>query len=696
MNTTDTRSLTAHPKVRAIHQQRLAYVYVRQSSPKQVAHNLESQRLQYELAQRAEELGWRREQVRIIDEDQGLSGKESAGRDGFQDLVAEVSLGQVGIVFGYQVSRLARNNADWYHLLDLAAVFDTLMADADGVYNLRDYNDRLILGLKGTMSEAELHWLRQRLDDGRMSKVRRGEYHQGLPTGLVRLDDGTVVKHPDDQVRHALDLVFHKFEELGSWGRVMRDLHRADILLPRQQLSGPFQGQLLWKPATESAIYAIIKNPAYAGAFAYGRRRTDPTRRQPGKRSSGIVQCPMDEWQHLQQDVYPAYITWEQYLANQERLRQAATQFAQQTTRAAGNPRKGAALLQGLIVCGECGHRLRPGYKPRPFYMCCDLAKRTDGPHCLWLPATPVDEVVVQAFFDALRPAHIDALEAVLAEQYAERQRLTQLWEERLKRAQYDTHLAERQYNAVDPDNRLVAAELERRWETTLRQLQDTQVAYQHFLQTDRPPDIPADLRAQLAEISTALPDVWPALAYDQQKQLLRSLIARVICRKFAYDRVDIRIVWVSGHYSDHQAEVQVTDNTKVTGYEQMVERTEALWREGLNDTQIAAQLTQEGFRTARSTGVAPWAVYMIRLEHGWHLFLARSWHALELDGYLTALGLAEKLGVNREWVYRRLLNQTIDPKWVKRGPKDKVYLIQIDPELIGQLRQSLRGDACS
>jgi DNA invertase Pin-like site-specific DNA recombinase len=694
MSTSEVKPTSSHPKVRPTHQQRLAYVYVRQSSPKQVVHNLESQRLQYQLAQRAEELGWRSEQVRIIDEDQGLSGKESAGRDGFQDLVAEVSLGQVGIVFGYQVSRLARNNADWYHLLDLAAVFDTLIADADGVYNLRTYNDRLILGLKGTMSEAELHWLRQRLDDGRMNKVRRGEYRQLLPTGLVRLDDGTVIKHPDDQVRHAIELVFHKFEELGSCGKVMRYLRRADILLPREQRSGPFQGQLVWKHAAESAIYGIIKNPAYAGAFAYGRTRTDPARRQPGKRSSGIIQCPMEEWQHLQLDVYPAYITWEQYLTNQERLHQAATRHAQQSTRTPGNPREGAALLQGLAVCGECGHRLRSGYKPKPFYGCFDQAKRFDGPKCIWLPAIPVDKVVVQAFFEALRPAQIDALAAVLAEQHAERQRVTQIWEERLKRAQYDAQLAERQYNAVDPDNRLVAAELERRWETTLRQLQDTQVAYQQFLQTDRPPEIPADLRAQLTEISATLPEVWPRLAYEQQKELLRCLIARVICRKPAHDRVDIRIVWVSGHYSDYQTDIPVTDNTKVSGYEQMVERIEVLWREGLSDDQIAARLTQEGFHTARSTGVSSHGVRVIRLERKWYHLVARSWHALELNGCLTALGLAEKLGVDRDWIYRRILNQTIDPKWVKRDPSGKVYLIQDDPELVEQLRQSLPENA--
>jgi hypothetical protein len=347
--------------------------------------------------------------------------------------------------------------------------------------------------------------------------------------------------------------------------------------------------------------------------------------------------------------------------------------------------------LQGLVVCGECGHRLRTGYKPKPFYACFALTKRFDGPQCLKLPATAIDEVVVRAFFEALRPAQIDALAAVLAEQHAERQRLTRLWEERLKRAQYDTHLAERQYNAVDPDNRLVAAELERRWETALRQLQDTQMAYQQFLQTDRPPEIPPDLRAQLAEISDALPEVWPTLAHDQQKELLRCLITRVICHKPVHDRVDIRIVWVSGHYSDYQVATPVADNTKVSGYKQMVARIEVLWREGLADDQIAAQLTQEGFHTARSVGVSCHAVRMTRLERGWHHLVARSRHALELDGYLTALGLAEKLGVDRDWVYYRILNQTIDPKWVKRDPSGKVYLIQDDPELIEQLRRSFQ-----
>jgi len=294
------------------------------------------------------------QRIRIIDTDLGRSGKDTANRDGFKELVVEVSLGHVGTIFGYEVSRLARNNSDWYQLLDLAAVFDTLIADADGVYDPRLYNDRLLLGLKGTLSEAELHLLRLRLKEGRMRQVERGEYRQHLPTGLVRLPDGTVVKDPDDQVRHTLELVLAKFEELGSCRQVFLYMRQADILLPRRQLRGPHAGQVLWKSPTRAAVYAILTNPAYAGAFAYGRTQQVP---QPGRASTRVVRKPMDEWIHLQPDVYPAYITWEQFLANQERLHQNQARFTARAQSARGAPRKGDALLQGLAICGDCGYR---------------------------------------------------------------------------------------------------------------------------------------------------------------------------------------------------------------------------------------------------------------------------------------------------------------------------------------------------
>ena len=317
-------------KITEHHLQQLAYVYVRQSTPSQVLHNKESQVNQYQLVQRAEKLGWKQGRIRVIDSDQGTSARESGSRNGFKELVAEISLGHVGIVFGYEVSRLARNNGDWYNLLDLAAVFGTLIADSDGIYEPRLYNDRLLLGLKGTMSEAELHLLRQRLEAGRMNQIRRGEYRQRLPTGLVRLPDGAAIKDPDEQVQHVVELVLAKFEELGSCQKVLRYMRNENILLPRRQTSALHKGEVSWKPPCDAAIYDMIRNPAYAGAFAYGRRQTDPTRRIPGKPSTGRVYRPMNEWLHLQLDIYPAYISWEQYLAHQERLHQNATRFAEQ------------------------------------------------------------------------------------------------------------------------------------------------------------------------------------------------------------------------------------------------------------------------------------------------------------------------------------------------------------------------------
>jgi DNA invertase Pin-like site-specific DNA recombinase len=291
--------LSQHPKITDEHLERLACIYVRQSTMKQVAQNQESQHYQYRLQQRAQSFGWREERIRVIDQDMGLSGAEATARRGFQQLVAEVSLGQVGIIFGYEVSRLARNNRDWYQLLDLAAMMGSLIADNDGVYDPRLYNDRLLLGLKGTMSEAELHLLRQRLEQGRMSQVKRGAYRQQLPTGYVRLPDRTVVKDPDDQVRHVIKLMFAQFEALGSVNRVARYLRRQKILLPRRQKYGPQAGQICWKVASEAAVTDTLKNPAYAGAFAYGRRQVDPRLRKAGQPASGRRRKPMPFHLHI-------------------------------------------------------------------------------------------------------------------------------------------------------------------------------------------------------------------------------------------------------------------------------------------------------------------------------------------------------------------------------------------------------------
>ena len=686
-------------KITALHLERLACVYVRQSTAKQVERNRESQRYQYHLVERAAALGWSRERTRVIDADLGLSGKESAPRGGFTELVAEVSLGHVGIVLGYEVSRLARNNADWYHLLDMAAVFGTLIADSDGVYDTRLYNDRLLLGLKGTMSEAELHLLRLRLAAGRMSQVRRGAYRQHLPTGLARLPDSTVVKEPDEQVRHTIELVFEKFDELGSCEKVLRHLRAKEIRLPRQQRAGLHSGELLWKRATYGAVREIIINPAYAGAFAYGRRQTDPQRQQPQRLGTGRVHKPMEEWLHLQRDVYPAYITWERYTAHQERLQQNETVFGggrrarAERVQAQGVAREGAALLQGLVVCGGCGYRMYVRYKVTGRYACCALRRPVGQGMCASLHAPAIDEAVTQAFFEALRPAQLDALAEVLAVQEAERERLTRHWQERRKRARYDAHLAQRQYDAVDPDNRLVAAELERRWEAGLRELRETEEAYERF---EREPEVTLtpEMRRQLRHISEALPELWRSgrLTSAQKKELLRSLLARVILKRITPDRIEVKIVWVSGRYTVVSARPPIRRERDVTGYAGMVERIGSMWRDGIeDDEEMAARLREEGFHSARAVGVLPVTVRRIRKAHGWRYSLDVGRTELMWQGRLTARGVAARLGVEVNWVYPRLYNGAIKAEYLSRHPQSKIWLIQDRPEVIEPLQQMLR-----
>jgi len=681
-------------KITSRHLEQLAFIYIRQSTPKQVLHNKESQANQYQLQLRARALGWPVERIRVIDSDLGKSGSEATQRSGFQELVVEISLGHAGIVFGYEVSRLARNNQDWYRLLDLAAVFGTLIADNDGVYDPRLYNDRLLLGLKGTMSEAELHLLRQRLEAGRMQQVKRGAYHQKLPTGYVRLPDGTVHQDPDDQVRHVIELVFAKFQELGSINKVVRYLRRKEITLPRRQAYGPFVNQLIWKVACESAVTDLLKNPTYAGVFAYGRRQGDPTLRIPGRSATGLRRKPMTEWLQCLQNAYPAYIPWEQYLANQEQIQQNGLRFLEKRQKAQGIARNGPGLLQGMVLCGHCGHHLRTVYKHTPRYVCQGMARTANVPgDCNSVRSPVVDTLVVQAFFDAIRPARLDALEAILTAQQAERQRLEQHWQEQFKRAHYEAQLMQRQYDAVDPDNRLVAAELEHRWEASLQQLRQTEEAYHHFQQTPLPEKIPAALRAMFQNISSRLPEMWLQLSNAQRKDLLRSLIQHIIIKRPVPDQVQIRIVWVSGCYTDHTSLTPIHSERNVSRYPECVARVEALCALGYNDRQMAEQLAQEGFHSARSSTITPRTIQKIRLARGWSVRFDLLRNAQEWDNCWTVNGLAKQLGVNESTIYHFLHAQVIPPELVLHEPRTGIYLFAKDLALLEPLKKRVAAN---
>ena len=419
-------------KITDQHRARSAIVYVRQSTYKQVQHNRESQHNQYALVQRALELGWIPERVRIFDADQGHSGQDGLRAD-FRDLVAEVSLGRVGLVLTYEASRLARSNADWYALLDLAAIVGALIADADGVYDPRTYNDRLLLGLRGMLSEAELHLLQLRLAAGRLRQVERGAYQQHLPTGLVRLPDGRVVKDPDQQVQAMIALVFQRFATLGSCQKVLRSLRDDGLLLPRHQVVGLYAGQLLWKKPSDAAVYDQLRNPAYAGAFVYGRLGPHPDRR-PGQ-STRRRRRPAEEWPVVHRDAYPAYLSWDQFVANQVRMSDNASCFAR---RARGAARQGDAILAGLVVCGRCGRQMRVAYKPQIRYFCAALSQAYGEPMCLHLDGASIERVVVDAFFAALAPAELDLLDEVLAERRADRERVARQHADRVARAAYE------------------------------------------------------------------------------------------------------------------------------------------------------------------------------------------------------------------------------------------------------------------
>jgi len=671
-------------KIAARHRERRAYVYVRQSSPKQVRENLAGQANQYALVERARALGWPQEHIRLIDDDLGQSGQDGQ-RPGFQELVGAVSLGRVGLILAYEASRLARNNADWYTLLDLATSHGALIADAEGVYDPRDYNDRLLLGLRGMLSEAELRLLRLRMDAGRLRQVADGTYRQHLPTGLVRLEDGRVLQDPDQQVQRAIALVFDRFAALGTCQRVLRALRDGALLLPRRQRAGLHAGQLLWRRPSEHAIYEILHNPAYAGAFVYGRHAPHPDRR-PGQRGR-LVNRPFEEWTVIRQDVYPAYITWEQYMANRQRLADNRSSFAE---RARGAPRQGVALLTGLVVCGRCGRQMSVAYKPRVRYVCKALTHTYAAQMCLHLDGAGIEAAVVAAFFAALAPAELDLLDDVLAGQAAEHAQLVQQHADQIARAEYEARLAQKHYQAVDPDNRLVAAELERRWELALRAVAEVREAAERCAATPPIPALDAASRAQLRDLGRSLPVLWASgrLRPEQQKALLRTLIRRVVLTRPLPDQIAVKVVWVSGAVTPLTVRPPIHRERDVADYDRMVERALALSTAGHPDRAVAQQLTAEGFHSARCAGVSEKQVLKIRQAAGQRTVLAQFRGQERFDGRLTILGLARRLGVERTWVDRRVGRGHIP---AERHPLTGNYLIDDDPVLIEQLATTLR-----
>jgi DNA invertase Pin-like site-specific DNA recombinase len=674
-------------KITPQHHERRAVIYVRQSTPKQVREHLAGQANQYALVDRAVALGWVRPRVQVIDDDLGQSGRDGERR-GFQALVSAVSLGEVGLILAFEASRLARNSADWYRLLDLAALVGTLIADVAGVFDPRLYHDRLLLGLQGMLSEAEWHFQRQRLDAGRQRQIAEGTYRQLLPTGLVRLEDGSVVLDPDQQVRHAIEFVFARFATLGSCQKVLRSLRDEAVLLPRRQTGGLHAGQLLWKRPNESALYEQLTNPAYAGAFVFGRTGR-PAGESPGRRAR-TVRRPLAQWTTIHHGAYPPYITWETFMANQQTLADNASNYA---GRMRGAAKEGAALLAGLVVCGHCGRQMRATYKPQPRYVCHALTKAYGGPGCLHLEGASIEAAVVGAFFEALRPAELDLLDEVLAAQRADQARLQRQHAEQVTRAEYAVRLAEKHYLAVDPEHRLVAAELERRWEQALQALAAVREAAARAAVAA--PDTALDpvLRAQLRDLGTQLPALWGSgrLTAGQRKALLRSLIRRVILTRPVPATVEATVVWVSGAYSALTIQPPLQRTADLAEYTRLIARLRALSATGLDDQAIAQQLAAEGLRGARRTALSADMVGKLRRDHGLRSLRAQYQRQDRIDGQWTTGGLTRALGVHRRWLYDQIARGTLS---ATRHPMTGHILVPDDPALLDRLRALRDADA--
>lgn len=653
-----TLSLHRETRIHPQHLARTAMVYVRQSTPKQVAQHQESTRRQYLLVETAQRLGWPRPRIVVIDDDLGLSGTSSTQRLGFQRLVATISLGEVGVVLVTEVSRLSRLNSDWHRVIELCAVFETLIADEDGLYDPRDPNDRLVLGLKGTLFSAELHILRARMRGGLLTKARRGALALRLPVGYRRLADGTVVQDPDEQVRTTLGILFAQFARLQTARAVQRYFAQHHLQMPRYVQQGPAAGHLSWVLPTYQMIHLSLTNPAYAGLFVYGRRVQqaqpgDPLRTRTHRR-------PVDQWEIVVPDVYPPYITKAQYDANRATLQANRYNFAQ---RRLGAPREGRGVLVGLVLCGRCGRRMTPSYgSDHHVYHCRREQLTYDRPLCQSFPLRYLDEAVRDAFFAAIQPARLETILTALDTLERERQALDRQWQLKRERARYAVGLAQRQYDACDPDNRLVARALETRWNDALLALQEVERDYAAVRQTDLAPLSAAEHQA-VQRLADDLPAVWdaPTTTPADRKRLLRVVVQAVTItvENTRPRRAVVTILWSGGLVTTHTVTCPpvgwhgTTDAT-------VVERLRTLAQQ-LPDHHIADQLNAEGLRTKTGKAWTYARVASIRKQHQLPTACPLDPGAGPAagapgtgrgDGRLSIAGVAQRLGVSPSLVH--------------------------------------------
>jgi DNA invertase Pin-like site-specific DNA recombinase len=648
------------PKLRPWHLDRVAVVYVRQSTPQQVTDHKESTARQYALADRAVTLGWARDRVTTIDDDLGKSGQSIEGRPGFQRLLAEVALDRVGLILGLEMSRLARSCKDWHQLLELCGRYRVLLADADGVYDPTDHSDRLLLGLHGVMNEAELHVLKQRMYQGKLNKARRGELVSTPPIGYVRLPTGEWAIDPDEQVQAVVRLVFDQFDREATMHGLLRYLVHHQVRIPVRVAGGPGKGQLEWRRPNRATLQNLLRHPSYAGAYRFGHRPVDPRKKQPGRPSTGKLIRRPEDCLVLIRDRLPAYITWDRFEANQARLT-----ANRQLPATPGAVRSGPAVLAGLVRCGRCGRRMAVRYAGptgRPSYACTRGSADYAEPLCQALSyGAALDELVAGQLLAAVEPAALEASLAAVAGVERQRAELARHWHLRRERAAYEVDRACRQYQACEPENRLVARELERRWEEALKQQRQLDDEYDRW-QRAAPTKLSDTAVSAIRALAADLPAVWaaPTTTPADRRRVARLLLEKVVVTvDRASERVDVTLHWVGGAAQPHVLLRPVSRYRDRSDYPRLVERLRRLCADRLTSAVIADRLNAEGFRPPKRTGRFTGAT-VLKLTA--RLGLARR----ERHGTATGLGpdeyrpmgLARRLGVSRDAVRG----------WVRRG----------------------------
>jgi DNA invertase Pin-like site-specific DNA recombinase len=662
--------LSSVQKIASSHRERLALIYLRQSSPRQVRENFRSTERQYSLAEEAARLGWTPEQVVTIDGDLGLSGRDTQARGGYKELVGRVCLGEVGAIFGLEVSRLARSSAETQRLLEYCGLTDTLVIDTDGIYDLRDFNDQLVLGVKGQLAQAELHIMAVRLQGAKRHAAERGELRFPLPVGLVYDAEGHTIIDPDEEVQAAIADLFKAFAQAGSAYGVVGVFR--DRRFPRRAYGGAWAGELRWGRLTHSRVIGVLSNPSYAGAYVFGRYRSQRTVRPDGTITTRTVELPRSQWAIVIADHHPGYISWQQFLANEQRLAANNNRNGQRP------PREGSALCQGILRCGACGGSMTTLHRREGSYYECghSRADHINTPGCRSVKATVVDELIARRLLETLAPEEI-ALALAAADEHADRRtRSDRVFGLRVERARYESIRAERAFHACEPDNRLVARTLENRWEEKLRELKDAEAELaEHVVPTVEPS------REQLEALARDLPALWAAktTADRDRKRLLRALIADVTLTSKPDSReLSVGIRWRSGASEQQTIERPNTRQEVIRTPSEAIELTRQLAADHTN-AEIAEQLNTAGLRAGTGGLFAAKHVQWIRWRHKipYPTTMAH-------DGELTVSQIAELLDVSTGVIYTWISTGKLA---ARRGPANRLY-IPFPPRIEQQCRR--------